>query len=54
MQALLKTIKAWPSDIYNASAVTLAIKGQLERSPKSRLLMQSIAELCVPSLSPLD
>ncbi|GAA5906611.1 hypothetical protein JCM8208_000496 [Rhodotorula glutinis] len=51
-EALLKTIKAWPNDIYNVSAVTLAIKGQLERSPKSHLLMQSIAELYVMNRQP--
>ncbi|KPV76970.1 uncharacterized protein RHOBADRAFT_51945 [Rhodotorula graminis WP1] len=51
-EALLETIKAWPSDIYNVSAITLAIKGQLERSPKSQLLMKSIAELYVMNRQP--
>ncbi|BGP45376.1 Vacuolar protein sorting-associated protein 41 [Rhodotorula kratochvilovae] len=51
-EALLRTIQAWPHDIYNVSAVILAIKGQLERSPKSRVLMQSVAELYVMSRQP--
>ncbi|GAA6055511.1 hypothetical protein JCM3770_006297 [Rhodotorula araucariae] len=51
-EALLRTIKAWPHDIYNVSAVILAIKGQLERSPKSRTLTQAVAELYVMNRQP--
>ncbi|GAA6004052.1 Vps41p [Rhodotorula paludigena] len=50
--ALLRTIKAWPHDIYDVGAVILAIKGQLERSSKSRTLLQSIAELHILARQP--
>lgn len=46
-QALLRTIKAWPHDIYDVAAVTLAIQGQIDRQPNSTVLMESVAELFV-------
>lgn len=47
-QALLRTIRAWPHDIYDVAAVILAIQGQIERKPNSKVLMESVAELFVP------
>ncbi|GAA5949012.1 hypothetical protein JCM21900_003173 [Sporobolomyces salmonicolor] len=51
-EALLRTIKTWPCDIYDVGAVILAIKDQLERTPKSSILMQSIAELYILNRQP--
>lgn len=45
LQALLRTIKSWPHDIYDIAAVLVAIQDQLERKPGSKILMESLAEL---------
>ncbi|GAA5865395.1 hypothetical protein JCM1840_001554 [Sporobolomyces johnsonii] len=51
-EALFRTIKTWPCDIYDVGAVILAIKDQLERTPKSSILMQSVAELYILNRQP--
>ncbi|GAA5862553.1 hypothetical protein JCM8547_002101 [Rhodosporidiobolus lusitaniae] len=51
-EALLRTIKAWPPEIYDVGAVILAIKDQLERSPKSKLLLQAISDLYILNRQP--
>jgi len=45
IQALLRTIKSWPHDIYDVGAVILAIQDQIERKPGSTVLLESVAEL---------
>ncbi|ORY90935.1 hypothetical protein BCR35DRAFT_275010 [Leucosporidium creatinivorum] len=50
--ALLRTIKAWPHDIYDVAAVILAIEGQIERKPNSTVLMESVAELYILNRQP--
>jgi hypothetical protein len=45
-EALLRTIKAWPPEIYDLGAVILAVKDQLEQSP-SKLLLRAISDLFV-------
>ncbi|GAA6021958.1 hypothetical protein JCM11491_000307 [Sporobolomyces phaffii] len=50
--ALHRTIKTWPTEIYDVGAVILAIKDQLERTPKSQLLMQSISDLYLLNRQP--
>lgn len=52
LQALLRTIRAWPHDIYDVAAVILAIQDQIERKPNSKVLMESVAELFVSLFSP--
>ena len=47
LQALLRTIKSWPHDIYDVGAVILAIQDQIERKPDSTILLESVAELSV-------
>lgn len=51
-EALLRTIKSWPHEIYDISAVILAVKDQLERSP-SKVLLQAISDLFVLFVFPL-
>ncbi|KAM0751555.1 vacuolar protein sorting-associated protein 41 [Meredithblackwellia eburnea MCA 4105] len=51
-EGLLKTIRAWPHDIYNVGSVILAIQGQIERSPESKVLMESVAELFIMNRQP--
>ncbi|KAI5478965.1 vacuolar protein sorting VPS41 [Pseudohyphozyma bogoriensis] len=50
--ALLKTIKTWPSNIYDIGAVILAVQDQLERKPGTKILMESIAELYLLNRQP--
>ncbi|GAA5823614.1 hypothetical protein JCM5353_005076 [Sporobolomyces roseus] len=50
--ALHRTIKTWPIEIYDVGAVILAIKDQLERTPKSQILMQSVADLYLLNRQP--
>ncbi|GAA6038514.1 hypothetical protein JCM8097_004607 [Rhodosporidiobolus ruineniae] len=50
--ALLRTVKAWPTEIYDVGAVILAIKDQLERAPNSKVLLQAICELYISSRQP--
>ncbi|SGY69838.1 BQ5605_C004g03069 [Microbotryum silenes-dioicae] len=45
-EALLRTIKTWPCDIYDTNAVLVALQAQLERAPSSTL-MEALAELYV-------
>ncbi|GAA6000682.1 hypothetical protein JCM10207_004607 [Rhodosporidiobolus poonsookiae] len=51
-EALLRTIKTWPPEIYDVGAVILAIRDQLERLPSSKLLLQSISELYILNRQP--
>ncbi|KAK4705598.1 vacuolar protein sorting-associated protein 41, partial [Phenoliferia sp. Uapishka_3] len=51
-EALLKTIRTWPHDIYDVAAVILAIQDQIQRKPDSRILMESVAELFVLNRQP--
>jgi hypothetical protein len=54
-QTLLQTIKTWPKDIYDISAVIVALQSELDRSPSSSrvvsntpdtiILMECLAEL---------
>lgn len=44
-QALLRTIRSWPHDIYDIGAVILAIQGQIDRQSDSAVLIEAIAEL---------
>lgn len=53
---LLRTIKEWPTDIYDLSAIIVAIQSELDRSASSSngampsgsiILMECLAELCV-------
>ncbi|GAA5842868.1 hypothetical protein JCM3766R1_005688 [Sporobolomyces carnicolor] len=50
--ALHRTIKTWPTEIYDVGAVILAIKDQLERTPRSQILMTSIADLYLMNRQP--
>ncbi|KAI5452845.1 Vacuolar protein sorting-associated protein 41 [Naganishia albida] len=43
--ALLRTIKTWPSDIYDVQAVIVAVQGELEAVKSSPTLMECLAEL---------
>ena len=57
VQALLKTIKEWPKDIYNITAVIIAILAELDKTAStssvissntsggSTVLMECLAEL---------
>lgn len=49
LQALLRTIKEWPTTIYDISAVIVAVQAELDRMPSSgtqgSLLMECLAEL---------
>ncbi|KAM0792872.1 hypothetical protein ACM66B_002635 [Microbotryomycetes sp. NB124-2] len=49
---LQETIKTWPQDIYEASAVIHAVRGQLDRKPKSSTLKQILADLYVQNQQP--
>jgi hypothetical protein len=51
LQALLTTIQEWPKDIYDISAVIVAVQAELEKSTSqdSAVLMECLAELCVIS-----
>ncbi|KAG6812138.1 hypothetical protein H0H92_004137 [Tricholoma furcatifolium] len=61
-QALLKTIKEWPKEIYNIDAVIVAIRSALDKtastsstissSPSSTLLMECLAELYTANRQP--
>ncbi|THG97740.1 hypothetical protein EW026_g4314 [Hermanssonia centrifuga] len=61
-QALLKTIKDWPNNIYDIPAVIVAVQAELERSPSSSanntttpdsvLLMECLAELYTANRQP--
>ncbi|GAA5979343.1 hypothetical protein JCM10908_002888 [Rhodotorula pacifica] len=51
-QALLDTTRSWPTDIYDIGAVTVAIKNQIERQPKSETLMRAISELYLRNRQP--
>ncbi|KAG0655802.1 Vacuolar protein sorting-associated protein 41 [Rhodotorula mucilaginosa] len=51
-EALLKTTRSWPIDIYDIGAVTVAIKNQIEREPKSETLMRAISELYLRNRQP--
>ncbi|GHJ85158.1 hypothetical protein NliqN6_1560 [Naganishia liquefaciens] len=46
-QALLQTVKQWPSDIYDVQAVIVAVQGELEAVKSSPILMECLAELHV-------
>jgi hypothetical protein len=56
-QALFKTIKDWPKEIYDVSAVIVALQSELDRAPSSSkivsttpdtvILMECLAELLV-------
>lgn len=53
---MLKTIKEWPSDIYDLSAAIVAVQAKLDRSPGLPILMECLAELSAfpfPSLNTL-
>ncbi|KDQ15510.1 hypothetical protein BOTBODRAFT_31824 [Botryobasidium botryosum FD-172 SS1] len=50
--ALLSTIKKWPSSIYDISTVIVAVNSELERSPSSPILMECLAELYIMSRQP--
>ncbi|KAL8279333.1 hypothetical protein RQP46_008370 [Phenoliferia psychrophenolica] len=50
--ALLKTIRTWPHDIYDVAAVILAIQDQIQRKPDLKILMESVAELFVLNRQP--
>ncbi|KAJ9117531.1 hypothetical protein QFC22_004381 [Naganishia vaughanmartiniae] len=47
LQALLRTIKKWPPDIYDVQAVVVAVQGELEAAKSSSTLMECLAELHV-------
>ncbi|KWU41462.1 vacuolar protein sorting-associated protein 41, partial [Rhodotorula sp. JG-1b] len=51
-EALLKTTRSWPIDIYDIGAVTVAIRNQIEREPKSGTLMRAISELYLRNRQP--
>ncbi|KAG8903108.1 Vacuolar protein sorting-associated protein 41 [Tulasnella sp. 403] len=51
-EALLRTIQEWPKDIYDVSAVIVAVKSALDRSPGTPLLMECIAELYMQNRQP--
>ncbi|BGP29523.1 Vacuolar protein sorting-associated protein 41 [Rhodotorula toruloides] len=53
-QALLRTIHAWPHEIYDVSAVILAVKNQLDRTrvSDSHVLMQALTELYILNRQP--
>ncbi|KAG8985538.1 Vacuolar protein sorting-associated protein 41, partial [Tulasnella sp. 427] len=51
-QALLTTIKEWPSDIYDLSAAIVAVKAKLDRSPGVPILMECLAELYMLNRQP--
>ncbi|BGP13310.1 Vacuolar protein sorting-associated protein 41 [Rhodosporidiobolus nylandii] len=51
-EALLRTIETWPPEIYDVSAVILALKDRLERAPNSKLLLQSVSELYILNRQP--
>lgn len=54
-EALLKTIKAWPKDIYDIPSVIVALESELDKAPSSSkvasggpdttILMECLAEL---------
>ncbi|KAK4056323.1 Vacuolar protein sorting-associated protein 41 [Microbotryomycetes sp. JL221] len=52
LDELLRTIRLWPHDIYEATAVIHAVRGQLDRKPKSDTLKEILAELYVKSRQP--
>lgn len=45
LQALLRTIKEWPTDIYDIAAVIVAVQSELDRGASTPILMECIAEL---------
>jgi vacuolar protein sorting-associated protein 41 len=51
LQALLRTIKEWPTSIYDTSAVIVAVQDNLDRISSTEvqgsLLMECLAELYV-------
>ncbi|KAK4049400.1 Vacuolar protein sorting-associated protein 41 [Microbotryomycetes sp. JL201] len=49
---LLEMIRSWPHDIYEASAVIHAVRGQLDRRPKSTTLRQILADLYISNKQP--
>ncbi|BGP22319.1 vacuolar protein sorting VPS41 [Rhodotorula toruloides] len=53
-QALLRTIHAWPHEIYDVAAVILAVKNQLDRTraSESSVLMQALTELYILNRQP--
>jgi hypothetical protein len=56
-ESLLKTIKAWPKDIYDIPSVIVALESELDKTPSSSkmasggpdasILMECLAELRV-------
>ncbi|KAF8528462.1 vacuolar assembling protein VPS41 [Hysterangium stoloniferum] len=54
--ALLLTLNSWPSNIYDISAVIVAVQAELERTPSTgvqgSLLMECLAELYISNRQP--
>lgn len=46
-QALLKTIREWPSDLYNIQAIIKLVQDKLRADPNNTVLMDALAELFV-------
>ncbi|KAF8309561.1 vacuolar protein sorting-associated protein 41 [Clavulina sp. PMI_390] len=51
-EALLKTIKEWPTAIYDIGAVIVAVKSELDKAPSSPVLMDCLAELYILNRQP--
>jgi hypothetical protein len=45
--ALLRTVRAWPQDIYDLDAVIAGVEGALDRIKPDVTLMDCLADLCV-------
>ncbi|KAH7343609.1 vacuolar assembling protein VPS41 [Rhizoctonia solani] len=51
-ESLLRTIKSWPTSIYDIPAVILAVKAALSNAPKKHILMECLAELYIANHQP--
>ncbi|CAE6469171.1 unnamed protein product [Rhizoctonia solani] len=51
-ESLLRTIKSWPSSIYDIPAVIVAVKAALDNASKKHVLMECLSELYIANHQP--
>ncbi|KDN51156.1 hypothetical protein RSAG8_00785, partial [Rhizoctonia solani AG-8 WAC10335] len=51
-ESLLRTIKSWPTNIYDIPAVIVAVKAALDNASKKHILMECLSELYIANHQP--
>ncbi|CUA69567.1 Vacuolar protein sorting-associated protein 41 homolog [Solanum lycopersicum] [Rhizoctonia solani] len=51
-ESLLRTIKSWPTSIYDIPAVIVAVKATLDNASKKHILMECLSELFIANHQP--